>query len=195
MSVLRRVVPAAATEVRRLVGPVLGLVSPAAKQCRLLLVGGRASRRLLFAGGGSERWAALGPHTPARPSVSPASSPDSPASRSAPLSESAGAGAAENRSLAVGRVDVDRPVLAEAPREPRIVDVKDGAVVAVFAADPHSGLAFVLARGYVDRADAERFTDPTAKPRGVDPSAQATDLWRRRASCVSCSLAISAAKP
>jgi hypothetical protein len=52
--------------------------------------------------------------------------------------------------------------LGEAVGELLIVDVKDGAVVASFAADADLGLACALARGDVDRADAERFADPKA---------------------------------
>ena len=40
--------------------------------------------------------------------------------------------------------------------------MKDGAVVASFAADADLGRASALARGDVDRADAERFADPKA---------------------------------
>ncbi len=52
--------------------------------------------------------------------------------------------------------------LGEAVGELLIVDVKDRAVVASFAADADLGLASALARGDVDRADAERFADPKA---------------------------------
>ena len=51
---------------------------------------------------------------------------------------------------------------SDAVGEPLIVDVKDGPVVASFAADADLGLASALARGDVDRADAERFADPKA---------------------------------
>lgn len=47
-----------------------------------------------------------------------------------------------------------------AAREPFVVDVEDGAVVAAFAADVDLGFAPAFALGYVDGADAERLADP-----------------------------------
>jgi hypothetical protein len=53
---------------------------------------------------------------------------------------------------------------AEPVREPCVVDVEDGAVVASFAADADFGFATACARGDVDGADAERLADPESAP-------------------------------